>query len=180
MKKEFIEVGKAVGTHGVRGEVKIEPWCDDAAFLCGFKTLYLDENGKESLNATRLRPHKTHVLATFETVDTMEKAEALRGKVFYIARKESHLPEGKWFIQDLIGCKVVDIDSGKAYGKISAVMTGSKANDVWSVVGEDGKETLIPAIPPVIAETDIENEIVKIHALRGLFDGIESVIEDAD
>ena len=178
MKKDFIEVAKAVGTHGVRGEVKLEPWCDDAAFLCGFDTLYLDAKGETTLQAKRLRPHKTHVLAVFDGIDTMEAAEALRGKILYIDRKDAQLPEGKWFIQDLIGCKVEDIDTGRCYGTLTAVLTGSKANDVWTVTDQNGKDTLIPAIPSVVAETDLANDVVKIHALRGLFEGIESVIED--
>ena len=41
MLKQYLEVGKIVGTHGIKGEVRVEPWCDSPAFLSKFKTLYL-------------------------------------------------------------------------------------------------------------------------------------------
>ena len=46
MRKQFLDTGKIVGTHGIRGEVRIDPWCDSPEFLCAFKKLYLDENGE--------------------------------------------------------------------------------------------------------------------------------------
>ena len=48
MKKEFLEIGKFVGTHGVRGMVRIQPWSDDGEFLTKFKNFYLD-NGKTKI-----------------------------------------------------------------------------------------------------------------------------------
>ena len=180
MEKAFMEIGKIVGTHGVRGEVKIEPWCDSPAFLCKFKTLYLDKDGKTALEAETLRPHKTNVLGKFKTIKTMEEAEAMRGKVLYMAKEEAHLPKNRWFITDLIGCKVLDADNGTVYGKIADVYLNPKANDAWLVKDETGKETMIPAIPSVIKQVNVEQKQVKIHALPGLFFDIESVIEDAD
>ena len=76
MKKPYLEAGKVVGTHGVRGEFKIQPWCDSAAFLCDFQTLYLDDAGQKPLNMQSLRPHKNVVLAKADGVTSMEQAEA--------------------------------------------------------------------------------------------------------
>ncbi len=180
MKKSYLEIGKIVGTHGVRGEVKIQPWCDSAEFLCGFSTLYLDAEGKTPLHATKLRPHKNIVLGVFQTVDTVEQAEALRGKILYMCRADAHLPAGSYFIQDLIGCKVVDIDSGVLYGELQEVIAGTHANDIWSVRGASGNTVLMPAIPQVVLETDVDAGIIRIRPLQGLFDGKESVIFDAD
>lgn len=180
MKKPYLEIGKIVGTHGVRGEVKIQPWCDSAEFLCGFSTLYLDANGKEPLCVVRLRPHKNVVLGVFEAIDTMEKAESLRGRILYMHRKDVNLADGTFFVQDLIGCKVVDADTEAFYGMLTEVIPGVGANDIWSVRGEDGSETLLPAVPSIVLETDVDAGVIRIRPIQGLFDGKESVIRDAD
>ncbi len=180
MKKPYLEVGQIVGTHGVRGELKIHPWCDSAQFLCGFSVLYLDASGKSPLKVQKLRPHKNIVLGVFEGIGTVEQANALRGRTVYIDRADAALSEGTWFVQDLLGCKVVDIDTEQEYGTLTEVIPGTHANDVWTVQDAAGKETLVPAIPPVVLETDVESGIIRIRPLKGLFDGKESVIRDAD
>ena len=58
MRKKFLEVGKIVSTHGLKGDVKVEPWCDDGNFLCEFKTLYLDDNGVEKIDVSSAKVHK--------------------------------------------------------------------------------------------------------------------------
>lgn len=180
MKKAYLEAGKIVGTHGVRGEFKIQPWCDSAAFLCKFKTLYLDAAGQNSLTMQSLRPHKNVVLAKADGVTSIEQAEALRGKILYISREDAHLEEGKWFVQDLLSCKVIDIDTGEEYGILDEVIPGVGANDVWCVKSQTGEEILVPAIPDVILETDIDAGVIRIRPLSGLFDGKERVVRDAD
>lgn len=180
MEKPFLEAGRCVGTHGVRGEVKIEPWCDSPAFLCGFDTLYLDAEGKSALRACRLRVHKNQVLGQFEGIETCEQAEALRGKIVYIDRRSAPLAAGQWFVQDLLGCKVVDFDSGAEYGTLCEVIPGAGANDVWAVRRPGGETVLVPAIPDVVREADVAAGVVRIRPLRGLFDGEAVEVRDAD
>ena len=142
MKKQFLEVGRIVGTHGIRGELRVDPWCDSPDFLSGFKKLYFDE-GKTSLKS-KARPHKNIVLLRLEGVETIDDAEKLRGKVLYIDRDDARLPEGKNFVQDLIGCRVVDADdASKEYGEIADVFkTG--ANDVYTVKNPSSAERRSP------------------------------------
>ena len=166
MKKQFLEVGRIVGTHGIRGELRVDPWCDSPDFLSGFKTLYFDE-GKTSLKS-KARPHKNIVLLRLEGVETIDDAEKLRGKVLYIDRDDARLPEGKNFVQDLIGCRVVDADdASKEYGKIADVFkTG--ANDVYTVKNPSG-EFLVPVIDEVVVDKDIDGGVVRIRPMKGLF-----------
>ena len=105
MKKQFLDSGKIVGTHGIKGEVRIDPWCDSPEFLCAFKKLWLDENGTEFIEV-KSRPHKNIALAKIKGVDTIEAAEKYRGKVVYINRDDINLAEGVHFVQDLIGLEV--------------------------------------------------------------------------
>lgn len=168
MLKKYLEVGQIVSTHGVKGEVRINPWCDTPEFLKKLKTLYFDENGKKCVKVISSRVHGNLVLASLDGVTSVEEASKLRNKVVYMNRDDAHIDKNKFFIQDLIGCKVYDADDSRLYGIISDVsQTG--ANDVWHIEC-DGKEYLIPAIPDVIIDTDVENEIVKIRPLRGIFD----------
>ncbi len=166
MKKQFLEGGKIVGTHGVRGEMRVECWCDTPQFLAQFKTLYFD-NGKEKVKV-KSRAHKNMVLVKMPGIDTIEQADTLRGKVLYIKRSDIKLDEGVNFVQDLIGLKVTDSKTGEVYGTVNDVLrTGS--NDVYEMKDSEGKMYYIPAIPDIIDEVDIDSETLKITPMKGLF-----------
>ncbi len=166
MKKQFLEIGKIVGTHGLKGEVRIDPWCDSAAFLCRLKRLY-DANGNEQ-PVISAKAHKNVAVVLFKDVHSIEEADRLRGKVVYMNRDDVKLPRGTYFVQDLLGLQVEDADSGKVYGIVTDVLkTG--ANDVYQV-SRDGRDYLIPVIPSVVIERDIDGGIVKIRPMKGLFD----------
>ncbi|MBQ1507618.1 MAG: 16S rRNA processing protein RimM [Ruminococcus sp.] len=168
MRKQFLDTGKIVGTHGIRGEVRIDPWCDSPEFLCAFKKLFLDGNG-ESFIEVKSRPHKNIVLAKIKGVDTIEQAERLRGKIVYINRADIQLDEGVNFVQDLLGLEVIDSESGRVYGKITDVLrTG--ANDVYEITDDGGKKYLAPVIDEVIAETNVDGGYIKIVPMKGIFD----------
>ncbi len=168
MSDKFLEVGKIVTVHALKGEVKIAPWCDSPDFICEFDYLYLDKKGSKILDVEHSRVFKNMVIAKFEGIDTVEQAQMLRDKILYISRDDVELDEDTYFIRDLIGIKVVDKDTGKEYGVIKDVFqTG--ANDVYTIKGEE-REYLIPAIPDVVYSTDIENKIMLITPLKGLFE----------
>ncbi|MBR4320434.1 MAG: 16S rRNA processing protein RimM [Oscillospiraceae bacterium] len=171
--KRFLEIGKITNVHGLHGEIKVYPWCDDAAFLCSFEELYLDKNGEKSVQVQNARVQQNLVIMKFQDCNTREQAEKLKGTVLYMDREEVELEEGCYFIQDLIGLKVIDADSERIWGTLRDVMqTG--ANDVYEIYDEQtGKQYLAPAIPEVVLETNLEEGFMKIRPLKGLF-------EDAD
>lgn len=167
MKKQYLEAGKIVTTHGIKGEIKIMPYTDYPELLCEFDRLFLGKNHEE-INVERSRVFKNMVIAKLEGYDTPEVAEKLRNKILYMHRDDLELDEDTYFIQDLIGIEVSDADSGFVYGKITDVMqTG--ANDVYVVQGKD-REYLIPAIPEVVITTDIDENTMTIRPLEGLFE----------
>ena len=170
MRRDYLEVGKIVSTHGIKGEVRVDPWCDGPAFLKQFKTLYYDKNGARPVAVKACRPHSNIAILKLEGVDTVEAAAALRNKVLFMARADASLPDNHFFIQDLIGCRVCDADApDKQYGVLTDVST-TGANDVWHVTDDSGKEYLLPAIPPVVIDTDIDDERILIRPLKGIFD----------
>jgi 16S rRNA processing protein RimM len=167
---KFLEAGQIVGTHGVRGEVRVQPWCDSPQQFATFKKLYWDKEGKQPVKL-RARPHKNVALALLEGVDTVEKAQVLRGKMLYVDRKDLKLPKGHYLVQDLIGLTIVDADTGETYGTLTDVsQTG--ANAVYHMATEKG-EVLIPAIPDVVIEIDFKKDILRLRPMKGLLDDDE-------
>lgn len=170
MVQDYLEIGKIVSTKGLKGEVVVECWCDSPEFLGKFKELYT-KKGKEKFKVLKFRTHKRNAVILLEGIDDIDKAQAVRGYILYINRKDIKLEKGRYFIQDLIGLEVFDVDKDKKYGKITDVLkTG--ANDVYQVTDEDGKNYLIPVIKDVVKEIDIPNNKVLIKPLRGIFDEI--------
>lgn len=166
MKKEYLEAGKIVTTHGIRGEVKIMPYTDTPELLCEFDRLFIGKD-KSELYIERARVAKNMVIAKIEGIDTVEAAEKFRNKILFMHRDDLELDEDTYFIQDLIDMEVKDADSGFVYGKITDVLQNG-ANDVYVIKGD--REYLVPAIPDVVISTDIDSNIMQIRPLDGLFD----------
>ena len=165
MDNNYLRAGKVVNTHALRGEVRIFPYCDDAEFLCSIDYLYIGGNEYEVESA---RVHKGQALVKFFDIDSIDHAEALVGQFVYIDKSDIELEDGRYFIEDIKGCEVFDIDSGECYGKVTNVIkTG--ANDVYEV--SDGeRELLVPKIDDVVKQIDIENKKIVIKPLKGLFE----------
>lgn len=168
MRKQYLQTGKIVGTHGVRGMVRVQPWCDSPDFLCGLSTLYLSDEGQTPLRVVSARPHGNLALLAFEGVGSIEAAERLRGRVLYLNRDDLHLAPGRYLIDDLLGCAVADADTGETLGRLCEV-SSTGANDVWHIV-RDGKTYLVPAIEEVIVSVDPDAEQIAIRPLKGIFD----------
>ena len=168
MKKQFLEIGKIVATQGIRGEFRVQYYCDSAEVLCDFDTLYLDK-GKTKVTVQRAYPHKNIVVMKLEGIDKIEQAQPLVGKLLYLNRDDAELEEGLYFIQDIIGLTVKDADTGEVYGKISEVYQNG-ASDVYSIRKDDGRELLFPCIDEVVISTDIDAGEMLIRPLPGLFD----------
>jgi 16S rRNA processing protein RimM len=176
MVKQFLEAGKIVGTHGVRGEMRVEPWCDSAEFLKKIKRLYFDEGRKDAgLKASRV--HKSQLLIKLESVNSATEADLYRGRILYLDRKDVRLPKNRYFIEDLIGLSVEDNDTGRVYGELREVFpTG--ANNVYRIVNEKGEEFLFPAVDAMIAKTDIEAGKLLVRPIPGIFNDEGEIIEN--
>lgn len=167
MRKMFLEAGRVVGTHGIRGEMRVDPWSDTPDFLASFKKIYLDDKGENCLRI-KARAHKNIVLVKADGIDTIEDAERYRGKTVFIDRKDVKLEEGRYFLQDILQSEVFDADTDKLLGVLTDV-SKTGANDVWHIT-KDGKEYLIPSIPDVVIDVDIDASRVIIRPLKGIFD----------
>ncbi len=161
MKQQFLETGKIVSTHGVRGEVKILPWADDADFLVGLPRVFVD--GREYA-VQHSRVQKTCVLMKLAGIDDVDAAAKFRDKTVCISRTDVALPEGSVFIADLIGLRVVT-DAGDEIGTVSDIMT-MPGNNVYIVTGS--REYLIPAVPEFILERNLDAGFVRVKLIEGM------------
>ena len=167
--QQFLEIAKITATHGIRGEVRCQYYCDTAEVLCEFDDLYFDK-GAKPVHVTNAYPHKNVVVMKLEGVDSIEQAQPLIGKILYLDRSDAELDEDLFFIQDIIGLTVKDADTGEIYGKITDVYQNGAA-DVFSIKKpEDGRELMFPNISEVVLKTDIEGGEMIIRPLKGLFD----------
>ena len=115
------------------------------------------------------RPHKSLLLVKLRGIETVEQADALRGKILYLDRGEVNLPEGRYFIQDLIGLTVSDADSGAVYGVLTDVIA-TGANDVYEITSPQGKKHLMPAVEEMVPEISPEKGFIFVRPIRGIFD----------
>ena len=166
-RKPFLEAGQIVGTHGVRGEVRVQSWCDSPEIFASLKTLYWDAAGTQPVRV-KSRVQKNLALAKLEGVDTVQDASVLRGRILYLNRRDLDLGD-RYFIQDLVGLSVVDADSGTVYGELTDV-SNTGANDIYHMRTPDGREILIPVIPDIIRRVDIDGGRIAICPMKGLFD----------
>lgn len=170
MKLPYLECGKIINTHGVKGVVKIDSYCDSARVLAKLGRVFLQTaNGNYTERRVRSASvAKGFVLASIEGVDTLEDAIVLKGRTLYALREDIPLKDGAYFVADLIGLPVVDAETGKVYGTLLSVDT-MPAGDMYTIKVPSGKEVLFPAVKEFLSRIDPEGGIY-IKPIEGFFD----------
>ena len=158
MRLEFIEAGEIVTTHGVRGEVKVLCWLDDPEMLCEFDRCRVD--GRE-YEMEQVRVQKTCNLVKLSGIDTMEDAQAMRGKTVELYRED--IDEDVIFAAELIGMEVYA--QSACIGKIKEVLD-YPGNSVYVVKGE--YEYMIPAVKQFILSTDMDANRMEVKLIEGM------------
>lgn len=166
MEKGMLEIGKIVNTHGIRGELKVQPWCDDPEIFNELEYVYI---GKEKFDVLRSRLHKNCIILLLGCIDDINIAEKYKNNIITVEREQlGELPEGTYYIADLEGLTVKTID-GDVLGVIDEIIkTGS--NDVYILKTPSKKPILIPVIDEVVKEVNIEEGYVLVKLLEGLID----------
>ena len=158
MRLPFIEAGEIVNTHGVRGEVKMLTWLDSPEDMCDFTRCRI---GKTDYAITSCRVQNTCNLLKLEGVDTMEAAQALRGKTVTLFRED--MDEDVIFAGDLIGMEV--FAQGVPVGTLTQVLD-YPGNQVYVVKGE--REYMLPAVKEFILSTDLDGNRMDVKLLEGM------------
>ncbi len=161
---EYIEVGQIVNTHGVRGEVKVQPWDVNAERLCTFKTFYMDG---EPFRPLSKRVHGEMALLTLPEIEDMDAAAALKGKVLSIRRSDVRLPKGEYFDEELVGMNVFNYFPHSYVGTVTEVLT-YPAHKLYRVKGPE-KTYLIPAVKDIfVTDINTTSREITVHMIEGL------------
>lgn len=171
--KRFLEAGEFVTTHGVLGELKLYPWSDGPEFIGTLPCLYLSDKGGRPVVPQRVRVHKGMCIVKLPGVDSIEQARAYLKQVVYFDRNDVQLAPGRCFVQDIIGCRVQDADSGQIYGMITHVAHPA-ANDVYTVRSDTGEEYLFPAVAEFLKELRPQEQLVTVRPIPGMFGEAEN------
>ena len=162
MGKRFLEAGIIVNTHGISGEVRIQPWADSPDFLANFDRLYIDGKPVKVMSA---RTHKSTVIVAFDNITDIDSAIKLKNKIVSIDRDEVPLEEGQYFVADLVGLSALDAETGANLGVIVDVLQ-RPANNVYVIKGE--RDLLVAAVPDFVIETNIDAGYVRIRVIEGM------------
>lgn len=156
MEDKRITIGKIVNTFGIKGELKVLPYVD---YIDELSKIYIDNKEYE---ISKSRVQKNVVIIKLKGIDDINLVEHYKGKEIEIDKSDlPELEEGEYYIDDLIGLDVYT-DEGKLLGKLDDIFN-TGANDIYQV----GK-ILLPDIPDVIKEIDIENQKIIVHIIKGL------------
>ena len=158
MKLQFVNAGEIVTTHGIKGEVKVMCWLDDPEMLCEFDRCQID--GK-NFEIEQCRVQKTCNLVKLAGIDTMEAAQAMRGKTVELYRED--IDDEVIFAAELIGVKV--LSDGEELGEIVDVLD-YPGNSVYVVKGQH--EYMIPAVNQFILSTDLESNVMQVKVIEGM------------
>ena len=170
--KDYLVIGKIGGAHGVRGEVKIIPLTDDVRRFSSLKEcMILDEKErvKETKEVEKARVDDTRTLVKFKGIDDRDEVGKLTGFYIAVSREDAvKLPEGRYFIADLIGLTVVDDERGEL-GSIKDIIN-SGASDIIIVKRKGKNELLIPYLNAIVYEVDIPGGAMKVKLPEGLYE----------
>ena len=166
--QNYLPACKIVSTHGVRGEMKALPLCDGAAFLAKFKRLFTSADGAGETRVLGVRAQGNVILLRLDGVTDMDADRAQVGRTYYLAKADAKLPRGRYFIDDLLGCDVVDADTDRVYGQLTNVDRPA-AQDIYTVTDGAGEEHMLPAVPEFVKKIDIDARKIFVTPIEGMF-----------
>lgn len=160
MSNEKITVATVLKPQGIRGEIKVKVLCDDAEVLKSFKSVLIDG---EEIPVLAVRAQGDTAYIMLKGVADRNAAELLRGKNLLVARENMpKLPEGRYYIADLTGCRVVT-SAGEVLGEVTDVTPAR--TDIYTIKTASG-ETSFAAAEGVIEEVDVPARIITVNKKR--------------
>lgn len=164
----YLELGQIVNVKGLKGEVKVNPFTENIDRFEELKTVLIKfKNESKEFEIEKVGYHKNQVILKFKGINTIEEAEKLRNSYILINRNDLEpLEEGVYYITDLLGLEVYTED-GTLLGKVDDIYnTGS--NDIYVVKDDLGKQKLLPGIPEVLKNVDLEHGKIIVNLIEGL------------
>jgi 16S rRNA processing protein RimM len=165
----YIAVGKIIKVHGVQGHVKAIPYSGFPDRFTHLKTVYIDtEEGMCGFILEDVQLQNEVSLLKLRGIESRETAAALVKKDLWVPEEQQiELPEGEYFIHDLIGLAVFDTE-GEYIGNLEEILLNA-GNNVY-VVRENQREVLIPAVPEFVKEINLQQKKVIVQLIEGMLE----------
>jgi 16S rRNA processing protein RimM len=166
---DTIPIGYVRKAHGIRGDVLVRGLVGDAGERLIDGVVLVSEEPPRTFAVMAATPHAGDYIVHLGGVDTRDDAEALVGTRFVIPRSERRtLDDDEWWVEDLVGCAVVDGD-GIEVATVTDVVTGA-AQDRLAVVTASGASGEIPFVDPLVLSVDVEQGRIVVDLPPGLLD----------
>ena len=163
---EKILIGKITSAVGLKGEVKVYNYSDGIGIYEDTPKVYI---GDTLMDVTGVRTQKNMVVLRLAQITDRTAAEKLRGTEVFVTEDDlPELPEGQYYVRDLIGMQVVT-DAGEALGEVSDVIQNT-AQDLFEVKMADGRKVLIPKVDAFVLDIDAQERRITVHVQEGLLD----------
>lgn len=155
---DVLPFGRFGRPHGVRGEIALRPYNLEgdglADVVLPLSVSVVRESSRRELSLLSVRASNDVLLVRLEGVETREQAAALTNAELWVPRSAlPELEEDEFYVEDLLGCTVVDVD-GRTRGTVCATFWNG-AQDIMTIEGPDG-ELLVPAVSEFIREVDLD------------------------
>ncbi|WP_302762052.1 ribosome maturation factor RimM [Christensenella hongkongensis] len=163
---DYFELGRILKPQGLRGEIKLDAFTDDLSrFSYLSHVFFLSEGDYKPVEVESARVDARYAYLKLKGYDDRDAVEALRGSVLYVDRANAaKLPEGAYYICDLIGLSVLLTD-GQVLGTLKDILQNGAA-DVYVVYTEERGVCMFPAIPGVVVEKDVDTGVIRVDAQR--------------
>ena len=165
---KYLELGQIVNTRGLKGEVRVNSFTDDDTKFERLPRIFIKKNNSITEHKVeKVGFAKNQVIIKFEDINKIEDAEKLRNSYIVVDRDElDALPEGVYYIADLIGLKVYT-ETNEYLGDVYDIYnTGS--NDIYVIKDELGRQRLLPGTDEVIKKVDIDSGRITVNLIKGL------------
>ena len=164
---KYLNVGKIVTTHGIKGEVKVKVETDDDSRFDVGNKLYVgidDKHITSEIVIDSARYQKDMVLLSFNKIKDINEVLKYVGQLLFVDIDEVR-EDGEIYYDDLIDCKVFVDD--KEIGIVTDVMEVPQG-EILRIKKDNGKTALVPYVDEFIREVDIDNKIIIINPIEGL------------
>ncbi|MBO4384088.1 MAG: 16S rRNA processing protein RimM [Clostridia bacterium] len=155
-------IARILKPHGIKGEVKVYPLTDNVSRFKSLSEAFIERNGQyDPIRVDGAKFVSDAAVLHIVGYDTPEQAEKLRGLYLCVDRAHAvKLPEGTYFVEDIIGCRVVSTD-GTELGRVTEVLE-TNANDVYVIEGE--RRLLVPALKKLLEKVDVGASLIVLNA----------------
>ena len=161
---EKILIGKIVSAVGLKGEVKVYNYSDRPDIYEETESIYVDD---VLMRVKSVRTQKNMIILGLEGIEDRDAAEKARGSELFVTEDDlPELPEGEYYIRDLMGMEAV-LEDGSCLGVVTDVIQNT-AQDIFEIKTDEGKQVLTPNVPEFVLDIDLETRRVKLHIIDGM------------